>query len=68
MDAVPGSIRAPCNPTGELATTSGCWARSMDRIELHLKVPRVDYDKPTAAKRAETLAEARERVTAAWSR
>jgi hypothetical protein len=40
----------------------------MDRIELHLKVPRVDYDKPTAAKRAETLAEARERVTAAWSR
>jgi magnesium chelatase family protein len=40
----------------------------MDRIDLHVDVPRVDYDKLTAVQRGETSASVRERVERARER
>ena len=40
----------------------------MDRIDLHVEVPRVDYEKLTASTRGETSAIIRERVEAARAR
>jgi magnesium chelatase family protein len=40
----------------------------MDRIDIHIDVPRVDYDKLTAERRGELSADVRERVEAARKR
>ena len=40
----------------------------LDRIDIHVHVPRVDYDRLLSAERAETSAAVRERVEAARSR
>jgi magnesium chelatase family protein len=40
----------------------------MDRIDLHIDVPRVDFEKLTSARRGETSAEIRQRVEAARKR
>lgn len=40
----------------------------MDRIDLHVDVPRVEYEKLTAASRGEPSADIRERVEAARAR
>jgi magnesium chelatase family protein len=63
------SLRAcSCSPTMISRYQSRVSGPLMDRIDLHVEVPRVDYDKLLGSSKAETSAQVRERVLKARAR